>query len=462
MKRIERDSVGEMEIRPDVYYGVQSLRAQQNFPISGQLLRPEQIVALAEIKLASARTNQAVGELSEKRAQAIEQACQEIIDGQWHEAFITDPIQGGAGTSANMNANEVIANRAGEILGAALGSYSEVHPNDHVNLGQSTNDVYPTSGKLAALKLIAKMLPKLKALHSAVMEKAEDFDDIVKVGRTQLQDAVPIRLGQEFHAYGSAIARGIQRIEHAQKSLYTVNMGATAIGTGITASADYIRQVVPTLAEVSGLPLVQADDLVDGTQHIDVFVEISGALKQCAIILSKFSNDLRLMSSGPRAGLGEINLPPKQNGSSIMPGKINPVIPEVVSQVCYAICGNDVTVAMAAEAGQLELNAFEPVLFFKLFESIEMLGQAAETLNVNCIRDLTADRERCQELLDYSLATITALAPIIGYADTAKIAKTAMQKGETIAEVMAQEVDIQDVDLEEVMDAKVLTDPFHE
>ncbi|MDO5737826.1 MAG: aspartate ammonia-lyase [Eubacteriales bacterium] len=462
MKRIERDSVGEMEIAPNVYYGVQSLRARENFHMTGQHLRPEQIVALAEIKLAAARVNCQVGRLSQERAEAIEQACQEIIDGKLHAEFITDPIQGGAGTSANMNANEVIANRAGEILGAELGSYSEVHPNDHVNLGQSTNDVYPSSGKLAALKLLDVALPKLEALEAALATKADDFKDILKVGRTQLQDAVPITLGQEFRAYTTAVGRGISKIKQARKALYSMNLGGTAIGTGITASPDYIRQVVPELAKVTAYPLEQCADLVDGTQHIDVYIELSAALKQCAVILSKLSNDLRLMSSGPRAGIGELKLPAKQNGSSIMPGKINPVIPEVVSQVCFAICGNDVTVAMAAEGGQLELNAFEPVLFFKLHESIQLLGNAAETLDINCIRDLQADEAKAKALLDISLATITALAPEIGYAHTADIAEEAMAKGETIWQIIDEQEDLKDLDLDHILDARRMTDPFHE
>ncbi|MDO5733981.1 MAG: aspartate ammonia-lyase [Eubacteriales bacterium] len=459
-KRVERDSVGELELPLDVYYGVQSLRAKINFPITGQSLRKEQIEGLALIKQAAAQTNLKFARLDQKKAEAIEKTCQEILAGKLHEAFITDPIQGGAGTSANMNANEVIANRAGELLGAELGSYAEVHPNDHVNLGQSTNDVYPTSGKIAALKLLDTALPKLEDLAKALAQKAEEFDDVIKVGRTQLQDAVPIRLGQEFAAYAKAVRRGIEQIKTAREGIYTINMGATAIGTGITASKEYLEEIVPTLAKLSGYPFVQADDLVDGTQHIDVFVDLSAALKQCSIALSKCANDLRLMSMGPRAGLGEIHLPARQNGSSIMPGKINPVLPEVVSQVCYAICGNDMTITMAAEGGQLELNPFEPVLFYKLFESIEALGNVAETFRIHCVEGITANRERCQYLLDNSLATITALAPIIGYTHTAAIAEEAMAKGETIAEILAEQKDLEHLNFEEIMDARKLTEPF--
>lgn len=458
--RVERDSVGELELPNDVYYGVQSKRAQINFPITGQHLRPQQIKALAMIKKASARANLIAETLPEDKVNAIIQACDEIIDGKFHDQFICDPIQGGAGTSANMNANEVIANRAGEILGAPLGSYSEVHPNDHVNLGQSTNDVYPTSGKLAALMLLDKSLPQILELVAALEAKAEEFDDVIKVGRTQLQDAVPIRLGQEFKAYATAIKRGVEKMKHAREDLFHVNMGGTAIGTSITASEAYVNNIGKELADVTGYPMQIVDDLVDGTQHIDTFVAVSAAVKQCAIAMSKMANDLRLMSMGPRAGVMEIALPPRQNGSSIMPGKINPVMPEMVSQVCYAIVGNDMTIAMAAEAGQLELNAFEPVIFYKLFESIDIIGQAAESLTQYCIVDLKANRERCQELLDRSLATITALAPIIGYTHTARIAKEAMAKGETIKEVLADQDDLQDLDFAAIMNARKLTEPF--
>ena len=458
--RVERDSVGELELPNDVYYGVQSKRAQINFPITGQRMRPEQIKALALVKKASAKANLQAETLPKDKVDAIIQACDEILDGKLHDQFICDPIQGGAGTSANMNANEVIANREGELLGAPLGSYAEVHPNDHVNLGQSTNDVYPTSGKIAALMLLDKSLPQILELIAALETKAEEFDDVVKVGRTQLQDAVPIRLGQEFNAYATALKRGAEKMKKAREDLFHVNMGGTAIGTSITASEGYVNNIGKELADVTGYPMKVVDDLVDGTQHIDSFVAVSAAVKQCSIAMSKMANDLRLLSMGPRAGVMEIALPPRQNGSSIMPGKINPVMPEMVSQVCYAIVGNDMTISMAAEGGQLELNAFEPVIFYKLFESIDMIGQAAESLTKYCIVDLEANRERCQELLDRSLATITALAPIIGYTHTAKIAKEAMAKNETIKEVLADQDDLQDLDFAAIMDARKLTEPF--
>ena len=331
------------------------------------------IVSLAQIKKASAMANKHAGTLDAKIADAIIAASDEVINGKLHDQFIVDAIQGGAGTSANMNANEVIANRAIEILGGQKGDYSIVHPNDHVNMAQSTNDVYPSAGKLAILALLPGALHQLNRLYEALEIKAKEFDDVVKMGRTQLQDAVPIRLGQSFHAYASAIQRDIKRLHKASKDMCVVNMGATAIGTAINVSADYLDHIVDDLREVTKFPLIQSEDLIDGTQNLDGFVNVSGIIKTCAVTLSKMSNDLRLMSSGPRTGLAEINLPPKQNGSSIMPGKVNPVIPEVMSQVAFNIIGNDMCITMAAEAGQLELNAFEPVLFYNLFESIETL-----------------------------------------------------------------------------------------
>ena len=383
--RVERDSIGVKDIPEDVYYGVQSLRAAENFHITGLNMHPEIINSLAYIKKAAAITNCEVGLLEKKKAQAIVQACDEIVSGKFHNEFIVDPVQGGAGTSLNMNANEVIANRAIEILGGKKGDYTIINPNDDVNCGQSTNDVIPTAGKMTSLRLLQNLKKQLLRLYDALNEKATEFDHIIKMGRTQMQDAVPIRLGQEFKAYSVAIMRDIHRMDKAMDEMRTLNMGGTAIGTGINADEGYLRRIVPNLTEISGMDFIQAFDLIDSTQNLDPFVAVSGAVKACAVTLSKMSNDLRLMSSGPRTGFGEINLPAKQNGSSIMPGKVNPVIPEVVNQVAFNIIGNDMTITMAAEAGQLELNAFEPVVFCNLFESITTLEKAVEAARMNRI-----------------------------------------------------------------------------
>ena len=346
--RVEQDSIGAKDIPGDVYYGVQSLRAAENFRITGLNMHPEIINSLAYIKKASAITNCESGILEKKKAKAIVQACDEILAGKLHEYFIVDPIQGGAGTSLNMNANEVIANRAIEILGGKKGDYSAVNPNDDVNCGQSTNDVIPTAGKMTSLRLLQNLKKELLRLHGALCKKAEEFDHVIKMGRTQMQDAVPIRLGQEFQAYSDAIMRDIHRMDNAMDEMRTVNMGGTAVGTGINADEAYVSRIVPNLSKISDIQFVQAFDLIDATQNLDPFVAVSGAVKACAVTLSKIANDLRLMSSGPRAGFGEINLPAKQNGSSIMPGKVNPVIPEVVNQVAFNIIGNDVTIGHGA------------------------------------------------------------------------------------------------------------------
>ena len=353
--RLESDSIGEMEVPGEAYYGVQALRANENFPITGNSLNPDFIKNMARIKRAAAITNMRAGRLKPEIANAIESACNEVVCGMFASEFIVDGIQGGAGTSANMNMNEVIANRAIEMLCGKKGDYSIVHPNDHVNMAQSTNDVIPTAGKLTVLDLLKKLEKSLKKLDSALYNKADEFDGVIKIGRTQLEDAVPMRLGQSFHAYATMIERDIDRIAKTKKEMYTVNMGATAIGTGINTSEYYFDHIVPTLAKVSGYPLVQADDLFDATENLDGFVRVSSCLKACAVNLSKMCNDLRILASGPKAGFGEITLPAMQNGSSIMPGKVNPVIPEVVSQVAFHIIGHDVTITMAAEAGQMEL-----------------------------------------------------------------------------------------------------------
>lgn len=457
--RKEKDSVGTKDVPEEVYYGVQSLRAAENFHITGLSMHPEIINSLAYIKKAAAITNCEIGLLEKRKASAIVRACDEILAGKLHKEFIVDPIQGGAGTSLNMNANEVIANRAIELLGGKKGDYSIVHPNDDVNLGQSTNDVIPTAGKMTSLRLLEHLKKDLLELHKALCAKAEEFDHILKMGRTQMQDAVPIRLGQEFQAYSVAVMRDIRRMDVAMDEMRAINMGGTAIGTGINADPGYISRIVPNLNEVSAMQFYQAFDLIDSTQNLDSFVAVSGAIKACAVTLSKIANDLRLMSSGPRAGFGEINLPVRQNGSSIMPGKVNPVIPEVVNQVAFFVIGNDMTITMAAEAGQLELNAFEPIIFYCLFYSIDTLGYAVNTFTHNCISGITANEERCRSLVENSIGVITALSPILGYQHAADIAKKALAKGTSVRSVILEEKLMTSEELDRLLEPMHMTEP---
>ena len=457
--RLESDSIGEKRVPKTAYYGVQTLRAAINFPITGQRLHPYLIESIAELKKASAITNYTVGRLNEEKLQAICQACDEIIAGYLHDAFIVDPIQGGAGTSVNMNANEVIANRAIEILGGEKGDYSIVHPNDAINFAQSTNDVFPSCGKMAAIKLLIEAQAALRDLESALLTKAEEFDDVLKMGRTQLQDAVPIRLGQEFTAYAEGIKRDIKRFDRAIECLSSLPMGGTAIGTGINADVNYVNNIVDNIVKVSHLTLKQADNLIDATQNLDCYTEASGIVKACAVNLSKMSNDLRLLSSGPRCGFNEINLPAMQHGSSIMPGKVNPVIPEVVNQVAFNIIGNDTTITLACEAGQMELNAFEPVIFFNLFQSIETLTQAIRTLIKNCINGITANKEHCLDLVKHSIGIITALNPYIGYKHSASIAKEAQKTGREVAELILEHGVLNEEELKTILDPKSMTQP---
>ena len=457
--RTEKDSIGTKNVPEDVYYGVQSLRAAENFHITGLNMHPEIINSLAYIKKAAAITNCEAGLLDKKIAQAIVKACDEILGGKLHEDFIVDPIQGGAGTSLNMNANEVIANRANEILGGKKGDYSIVNPNDHVNCGQSTNDVIPTAGKMTSLRLLKNLKKELMRLHTALEKKAEEFDGVIKMGRTQLQDAVPIRLGQEFKAYSVAVLRDIRRMDKAMDEMRTLNMGGTAVGTGLNADEAYLRRIVPNLSEISDMELVQAYDLIDSTQNLDPFVAVSGAVKACTVTLSKIANDLRLMSSGPRAGFGEINLPAKQNGSSIMPGKVNPVIPEVVNQVAFNVIGNDVTITMAAEAGQLELNAFEPIIFYCLFQSIDTLGYAVQTFVDNCVTGITANETRCRYFVENSVGIITAICPYVGYQKAAEIAKEAIKTGESVKKLIIEQGILTEEQMDEILDPVQMTEP---
>jgi aspartate ammonia-lyase len=457
--RVEHDSLGEINVPKDAYYGVHSQRAKENFPITGVHTDREIIRGAAEVKKACAITNFEVGMMDEKVKDAISHAADKVMTGEYDCQFIVDPIQGGAGTSHNMNANEVIANLAIEELGGELGDYSIVHPNDHVNFGQSTNDVFPTSGKLAIIRYIDKTKAELEKLIGSVEKKAEEFDGFIKMGRTQMQDAIPIRLGQEFGAYAQALKRDMKRLDSARETMSVINLGATAIGTGLNADADYVKKVVPNLAKVTGLDLTQSEDLVDGTQNLDGFVYVSGVLKALAVSLSKMSNDLRLMSSGPRTGFGEIFLPAKQAGSSIMPGKVNPVIPEVVTQVAFSVIGNDMTIAMAAEGGQLELNAFEPVIFYKIFESFRTLEGAMYTLRVNCIDGIEANPERMENLVENSVGVITAIVPHVGYEAAAKVAKEAIATGKPVRQLVLDSGIVSEEDLNMIMDLYSMTEP---
>ena len=427
--RMERDILGEKEVPAEAYYGIQTLRAVENFPITGYRIQGELIQAIAMVKKAAALANMEVKRLSSGIGEAISAAAQEIIDGKWHDQFIVDPIQGGAGTSTNMNANEVIANRAIELLGHEKGDYQHVSPNSHVNMAQSTNDAFPTAIHIAALNLMEKLLTTMEYMHLAFVKKAAEFDSVIKMGRTHLQDAVPIRLGQEFQAYSCVIERDIERIRRSRQQLYVVNMGATAVGTGLNANPDYMKFVVQHLAEISGLPLVRAENLVDATQNTDAYTEVSSALKICMTNMCKIANDLRLMASGPRAGFGEITLPGRQPGSSIMPGKVNPVMPELINQVAFQVIGNDHTISLASQAGQLELNVMEPVLIFNLLQSISIMNNAFQTFTDHCVKGITANEDRMKEYVEKSVGIITAVNPHLGYEAVSRIAREAYLTG---------------------------------
>ena len=460
--RLEKDSIGELEVPFDAYYGVQSLRGAKNFHIIDQRLNPDFIKNMARIKKAAAIVNRDIGELDVAKANAIIAACDEIAnENKFLDEFIVDAIQGGAGTSANMNANEVIANRAIEILGGQKGDYSIVHPNDEVNMAQSTNDVIPTAGKMTVVDLLRSLLFNMKNLRDAFLVKAEEFDSVIKMGRTQMQDAVPIRLGQEFTAYATVISRDIKRITMAEREMHDINMGGSAIGTSVNVEPAYLENIAPVLSDVAGYDLSLAPDLIDSTQNLDSFAVVSSALKTCALNLSKIANDLRLMSSGPRTGFGEINLPPKQNGSSIMPGKVNPVIPEVVNQVAFLVMGHDLTISAVIEAGQLELNAFEPVLFVQLFESIKALTAAIDTFTVNCISGITANVQKCRSNVENSTGVITALVPVIGYQRAADIAKESLKTGESVRSILLRSEGITAAELDELLDPIAMTEARH-
>ena len=435
--RVEHDFLGDKQIPADAWWGVHTARAVENFPISGTSVSamPDLIRAFGFVKKAATRANAELGVLDRKRAAAIMSACEKLIAGQYRDQFVVDVIQGGAGTSTNMNANEVIANLALEKLGFEKGRYDILHPNDHVNASQSTNDVYPTAVRLALWSGIDRLLGSMATLRRGFEAKAEEFKGVLKIGRTQLQDAVPMTLGQEFSTYAVMLEEDEARLREARALIQEINLGATAIGTGINAPHGYADLVCKYLAEESRVPVVKAHNLIEATQDTGAFVQLSGVLKRVATKLSKTCNDLRLLSSGPQAGFGDIRLPPRQAGSSIMPGKVNPVIPEVMNQVAFEVIGNDITVTMASEAGQLQLNAFEPIMGWSLFKSIEHLSQACMTLQVNCVAGIEANHELLARRVRESITLVTALNPVIGYEKAALIAKTAIASGAPVDQV---------------------------
>ncbi len=457
--REERDFLGVQKVPDEAYYGIQTLRAVDNFPITGYRPHHELIRALGLVKAAAAQANMEIGALTPVIAKAIVQAALEMAGGKFNDQFVVDVIQGGAGTSMNMNANEVIANRAIEILGGSKGDYAKIHPNSHVNMGQSTNDVFPTAIRIACLNVSSDLLKSLRELEQAFAAKAQEFDGIIKMGRTHLQDAVPIRLGQEFSAYAAMIKRDLGRIERAVRSLEVTNMGATAVGTGLNADPAYIARVTEILGEISGLPLKRADNLVDATQNTDAFLEVSGALKTLAVNLSKVANDLRLMASGPRAGFKEINLPSLQPGSSIMPGKVNPVLPEVVNQVAFQVQGNDFTIALACGAGQMELNVMEPVIVFNLLQSLDILRNVMKVFRDRCVVGITANAERCQTMVENSVGVITAINPHVGYDVASMVAKEAIAGGRSVRAIVLEKGILTEEELDLILHPYEMTKP---
>ncbi|MEW5764107.1 MAG: aspartate ammonia-lyase [Acidobacteriota bacterium] len=459
--RIERDSLGEARVPRSAYYGSQTQRAIENFQLTGVSLEsfPTFIRALAMVKKAAALANRQLGHLPAPTADAIAAACDDIAADRLHEHFVVDMLQGGAGTSTNMNANEVIANRALEILGRPRGDYAHCHPNDHVNMSQSTNDVIPTAIKVAALYGVRDLREALGRLCEAFAAKGREFSDVLKIGRTEMQDAVPMTLGQEFEAYAVMIRESRDALQRAEFLLQEISMGATAVGTGLNTDPRYAGLVCKHLSSLTGFPLVTAVNLVEATQDSGDFAEVSGILKRIAIQLSKIAHDLRLLSSGPRAGFAEIALPALQPGSSIMPGKVNPVIPEAISQVAYQVIGNDVAVSMAAEASQLELNPFEPLIAYNLFMSIGMLKAAAETFRTRCIEGITANRDRCQVLVERSVTLVTALVPYIGYEAAGDVAKEALATGKHVRQIVLDRGLLSEERLGEILDPAKMTHP---
>ena len=459
--RLEHDLLGDAPVPANAYWGVHTLRAIENYPITGKTIGTyaDLVRALALVKQAAALAHKELGQLDATRADAIIAACQEIAGGKLHDQFVVDVIQGGAGTSTNMNANEVVANRALELLGRQKGDYAHLHPINHVNMSQSTNDVYPTALRVATCFSIRNLLTAMAGLRQAFEQKAEEFKDIMKIGRTQLQDAVPMTLGQEFSTYAVMLGEDEARLTEAIALIREINLGATAIGTGINTDIRYAKLAIRHLSELSGLPLEAAPNLIEATQDCGAFVQLSGVLKRVACKLSKTCNDLRLLSSGPQAGLNEIRLPPRAAGSSIMPGKVNPVIPEVVNQIAFEVIGNDTTVTFAAEAGQLQLNAFEPIIAHSLFKSVLHLGKGCKTLADYCIDGITANRDALRASVERSIGIVTALNPYIGYANATEIAAEAHLSGRGVAEIVLERQLMSPAQLAEVLRPEVLTKP---
>ncbi|MBU1182738.1 MAG: aspartate ammonia-lyase [Proteobacteria bacterium] len=460
-KRTEHDLLGNRDLPEEVYYGVHTLRALENFPISGIPISvyPDLVNALASIKQAAALANKELGLLDDRKALAIGEACKSIRGGDLLGEFVVDVFQGGAGTSTNMNANEVVANRALELMGHKKGEYQYLHPVEHVNMSQSTNDVYPTAIKVALHFGIKRLTLAMAELSAAFATKAAEFADVLKMGRTQLQDAVPMTLGQEFSTYAVMIDEDIDRLNEACLLIHEINLGATAIGTGINAHPDYAALVCRKLADITGVPVVTAVNLVEATQDCGSFVQLSGVLKRVAVKLSKICNDLRLLSSGPRTGLNEINLPAMQAGSSIMPGKVNPVIPEVMNQIAFEVIGNDVTVSFAAEAGQLQLNAFEPVIAHSLFKSLEHLCNGCRTLSGRCVKGITANREHLKKMVEQSIGIVTALNPYVGYTNATQIAQKALASGKSVYDLVLENKLLSKEQLDDILRPEVLTQP---
>ncbi len=457
--RIERDSLGTRELDDKDYYGIHTKRAIENFSITSRPIHYELVKALVTVKKAAAAVNGSLGLLEEKTADAVIKACDEILRGSLAEQFVVDALQGGAGTSANMNVNEVIANRAIEILGGRKGDYSVVHPLDHVNMSQSTNDVFPTAVRIAAIRLLGFASELFAELQTALQEKEEEFSAVLKVGRTQLQDAVPIMLGQEFGAWAQAISRDRWRLYKVEERLRQVNIGGTAVGTGLNAEKKYIFMIVEKLRELTGLGLARTEYMMDTTQNCDVFVEVSGLIKTAAVNLSKIASDLRLLSSGPRAGIGELVLPPVQAGSSIMPGKVNPVIPEAINQIAFQIMGNDLAITLAAQSGQLELNAFLPVIAHNLFEMLDLLRNGLRIFIDKCIKGIHADRDKCRQLVEQSFTMVTALVGHIGYDRASGLAAKCALSGKTVREVLLEEKLIDEADIDMILNPIEMTIP---
>lgn len=457
--RKEHDFLGELEVQDSAYYGVQTLRAMENFSITGEKLDSDFIIAMATVKKAAAMANMATGRLEEKIGNALVAAADEIIAGKLHDQFPVDPIQGGAGTSVNMNTNEVLANRALELIGEEKGNYDIISPNNHANMAQSTNDAFPTGIKVCIIHKSKPLIAALTRLVNELDKKAVEYKDVLKMGRTHLQDAVPITLGQEMASYASSIRRGIKRIEIAVAGVHTINMGATAVGTGLNAEPEYIKEVEKALSQITGMKFVTAENLVDATNNTDGFADVSSSLKVTALVLIKMANDFRLMASGPRCGLNELILPPRQPGSSIMPGKVNPVMAEVLNQTCYQVIGNDVTISLGVENGQFELNVMEPVIAFNLFNSMRYLTNVVNNFVDNCIVNLKANEEQCAAWLDRSVGIVTALLPHIGYENSSMLAKEAYSTGRPIREIILEKGLLTRAAMDHILSPAEMTQP---